>query len=264
MKKFKTALLLTTYNWPVALNLLLNSILKQTVIPDEIIIADDGSGYETKSLIDDFLNSTVLPLIHVWHQDEGFQRTKILNKSIAQSSCDYIIQVDGDCILHSKFVEDHIANARKEQFLYGSRVNTLENALEEILDNKTIQFSNRSKLIKNKGRNIYLPFLSMFFTKSNKLSKKLRGCNLSYWRQDFLEVNGYNEDMTGWGREDSEFALRLINKSVYGRRLKYQGILYHIWHSGTSKNNLHINQNIQNQTVLIKRIYCSNGVDKYL
>lgn len=264
MKTFTTALLITTYNWPEALDLVLKSLENQTVIPHEVIIGDDGSTAPTKALIDHYIDNDKLPITHVWQEDEGFQRTKILNKSIAQTDCDYIIQIDGDCILHPEFVADHIANARKSIFLFGSRVNILETGIQEIFKNKTIRFKNSSKWIKNKGRNIHLPFLGRFYKPTNELSKKLRGCNLSYWRDDFMAVNGYNEDMTGWGREDSEFALRLLHRGVLGVRMKYQGILYHIWHKVGSKSNLDINNNIQINTKTQKLISCQNGVAKYM
>lgn len=96
----KTSLLISTYNWCEALNLCLNSVLRQSQQPDEIVIADDGSREDTKLLIADFSKKSPVPIIHVWHEDIGFRKTIILNKAIAKCSSDYIIQIDGDLILH--------------------------------------------------------------------------------------------------------------------------------------------------------------------
>lgn len=260
----KTSLLISTYNWPEALELVFKSLSTQTRMPDEILIADDGSGEETATLINDYKAKINIPLKHIWHKDEGFRRTFILNKAIAASKSDYIIQIDGDCIMHKNFVEDHIKFASENMFLYGSRVNILEKYIPILFSEKNVDFPFFSKGIKNRTRNLHIPFLSNFYTSKPELSKKLRGCNLSFWRKDFIKVNGYNEDMTGWGKEDSEFAVRLLNSGISGRRLRYRGIVYHIWHKIGSKSRKNINEEIQKKAVREKLKWCENGVDKYL
>ncbi|RMB59424.1 glycosyltransferase [Dokdonia sinensis] len=260
----KTALLLSTYNWPEALELILKSIQIQTQAPDELVIADDGSTTETKDLIDTFRTQVSYPVNHIWHEDNGFQKSIILNKAVAAINADYIIQVDGDCILHNKFVADHIAFAKANQYLYGSRVNIKEEFAQSIVSEGKINFNLRSKQIKNKMRTIHSPVLSNFFKPQQKISKKLRGCNVSYWRSDFIAANGYNEDMTGWGKEDSEFILRLVNAGIKGRRLRYRGIVFHIWHKISSKQRLSINEDIQQETIAMNKTSCENGVNKYL
>jgi glycosyltransferase involved in cell wall biosynthesis len=114
-------LIIATYNWPQALELVLISVSKQTIIPDEIVIADDGSTKETLDVIKKVKKKLNLPIKHVWQEDQGFRKTKILNKSFAIAKGEYIVQVDGDIVLHKKFVEDHLGNARPNVFLHGSR-----------------------------------------------------------------------------------------------------------------------------------------------
>jgi hypothetical protein len=92
----------------------------------------------------------------------------------------------------------------------------------------------------------------------------VRGCNISYWKKDFLEVNGYNENMEGWGREDSELILRKLNNGVLGKRLRYGGILYHIYHFQASLSNFEENDKIQQKTIHENVVWCENGVSKYL
>jgi glycosyltransferase involved in cell wall biosynthesis len=100
MKNYpKSTLVTPTYNWPNALELLLLSIKNQSVLPDEVIIADDGSKEETTKLIQKFQVDFPVPLIHVWHEDKGNQKPKIMNKAIAKAKNDYIIEIDGDIIL---------------------------------------------------------------------------------------------------------------------------------------------------------------------
>lgn len=260
----KSALLISTYNWTEALELVLKSALSQTRLPDEIIIADDGSGDETKLLIEQFKQKSHVPIHHIWQEDIGFRKSKILNKAIAQTNAGYIIQVDGDCIMHEKFIEDHLGEAQKGVYLYGSRVNVLPGFVTAVFQKKKISFNLFSKEIKNKTRSLHIPFLSKSYKKHRGISKKFRGCNVSYWRDDFIAINGYNEDFEGWGREDSDLVIRMGNKGVLSKRLRYAGIVYHIHHKINSKHNLELNNAIEQETIVQKTVRISNGVDKYL
>lgn len=113
MVKPTCSLQISTYNWPAALQLCLQSVLHQIVKPDELVIADDGSGPETKIVIDKFASEVPYAVKHVWHEDKGYCLPEIQNKAIVHSSCDYIIQVDGDCILHPAFIADHLRRVKK-------------------------------------------------------------------------------------------------------------------------------------------------------
>lgn len=260
----KTALLISTYNWTKALELVFRSIEKQTQLPDEILIADDGSSADTKALIEDFSKKISVPVKHFWQEDKGFRKSKILNKTVAGTSVDYIIQVDGDCILDKNFIKDHIKNAQTNTYLYGSRVNILPDFVASVFEHKIISFTVFSKEIKNKTRTLHIPFLSKIYQPHQGISRKFRGCNVSYWKKDFIEVNGYNEDFEGWGREDSDLVIRMGNKGVLAKRLRYAGIVFHIYHKINSKHNLELNDAIEQKTILEKIIRIPNGVNQYL
>ncbi len=260
----KTALLISTYNWSQSLDLVLRSLNSQTVLPDEILIADDGSKQETKQLIEDFQKMCAISIHHFWQEDIGFRKSKILNKAVAGSVAEYIIQIDGDCIMHPRFIEDHINFAQKGIYLYGSRVNILPEFVSKVFENKRIKFHFFSKEIKNKTRSLHLPFLSKLYKSHKGISKKFRGCNVSFWREDFIAVNGYNEDYEGWGREDSDLVIRIGNNDVKARRLRYAGIVYHIYHKINSKHNFERNDKMQNETISKKIVRINNGIDQYL
>lgn len=260
----KTALLISTYNWTNALDLVFRSIEKQTQLPDEILIGDDGSTSETKELINVFSEKINIPVKHFWQKDKGFRKSKILNKAVAGTNADYIIQVDGDCILDKNFVKDHIKNAQANTYLYGSRVNILPDFVASVFEHKIISFTVFSKEIKNKTRTLHIPFLSKLYQPHQGISRKFRGCNVSYWKKDFIEVNGYNEDFEGWGREDSDLVIRMGNKGVLAKRLRYAGIVFHIHHKINSKHNLELNDAIEQKTIREKIISIPNGVNQYL
>ncbi|MFK7834117.1 MAG: glycosyltransferase family 2 protein [Winogradskyella sp.] len=264
MKTLSSSLIIATYNWPEALDLVLKSVKNQIVLPDEVIIADDGSTDETRIIIDRFKSEISIPVSHVWHEDEGFTKATILNKAIAKSKGEYIIQVDGDCIMHRHFVKDHITYASKNTYLYGSRVNIQKEHLEFLFKAQQITFNPFSKGIKKRTRAIFSPLLSQLYKASHQFSKKFRGCNTSYFKADFIAVNGYNEDFKGWGREDSELALRFFNYGLKSRRLRYRGIVYHIYHHEKSKSRLELNNDIELKTINEKLTWTEHGVDTYL
>lgn len=260
----KTALLISTYNWPESLELILKSLKNQTQQPDQVLIADDGSTIATKNVINDFAKAYKGEIIHVWHEDKGFRKSKILNKAIAKSSCDYIIQIDGDCIMHPHFIEDHIKNALPNTYLYGTRVTITKKALPALFEKKQTNFHIFSKHIKKRTRTIYLPLLSKLYPVKDAYSSNFRGCNVSYWKSDFIKVNGYNEDFEGWGREDSDLVIRMGNMNVKSRRLRYIAIVYHIYHPENSKANFERNDEIQKHTINNKIIQAEKGISQYL
>ena len=259
-----SALIISTYNWPEALELVLKSVRIQKVYPDEVIIADDGSTDETKKLIKKNQKDFPVPIKHFWHQDKGFRKSQILNLAIANSNADYIIQIDGDCILDKFFIKDHLHSVRENTYLFGSRVNINASYLDKLFLHKKTKFNYFSRGLSKRNRLIRIPLLGTLLYKPKLIvSKKLRGCNLSYWKSDLIAVNGYNEDMVGWGREDSEIIHRMNNNGVFGQRLKFKAILLHIWHKNKPKDKLEANNIIQENAIKQSIVRCKNGIDKY-
>lgn len=265
--EIKVSLIVSTYNWPQALAKCLDSILQLHRIPDEVIIADDGSGIETELLITSYMQKFPVPLKHVWHPDEGFQLAKIRNRAIAASSGDYIVQVDGDLILHPYFIDDHMALAQKGFFLTGSRVMLDKQITQDILENKAIH-NLRLKNKKNKLNGVRSPLVQRLLARVYKIhgSKKyyVKGCNMSFWKNDLVKVNGYNETFTGWGREDSELAIRLINANVKKKFMKMSSIVFHLYHKEASRGNEKANIELMNNAILNKTTRVPIGLDQYL
>lgn len=255
-------LIIATYNWHQALELVLLSVCKQTVLPDEIIIADDGSSKETLGVIKKIKKKIKLPIKHVWHEDQGFRKTIILNKSYARATGEYIVQIDGDIILHKKFLEDHLSNAKPNVFLHGSRSFLNSQLSKRSINEKITNFNFFEKGLSNRWNAIYFkPFTT--FAKPNRSLKKTRGCNFSCFKKDFILTNGYNEDMIGWGKEDTELSARLINNNILKKQLINCALTYHLEHKTFERKGLNKNIKILKNTILKKQKYCKNGVAKY-
>ena len=164
------ALVISTYNWPQALELVLLSVKNQSLLPDEVIIADDGSTDDTKELVEKFQQDFPTKLIHLWHEDKGFRRSAVLNMAFSKTKSQYLIQLDGDCIIHKDFIKDHISHAEKETFLFGSRVNIQKSFLPTLFSNRVTHFGFFAKGIKKRTRNLHLIILSKMYKRKSELS----------------------------------------------------------------------------------------------
>ncbi|MGJ1197993.1 glycosyltransferase family 2 protein [Sphingobacterium spiritivorum] len=263
----KVSLIISTYNWPVALSLCLKSILTQSTFPDEVVIADDGSGEETAEVIKRYQQICPFPVVHIWQPDNGFQLAKIRNKAIIGSSGDYIVQIDGDLILHPAFVEDHKKFAKPNSFVRASRIYLDKEYSEQKMKVMSVDINPFSKGVSNFFSAFrFRPFWSFFETnykvKGNE-KWEIHGCNMAYWKKDAIKVNGYNEDFVGWGPEDKEFIARLMNSGVNKRFLKFGGIVFHLWHQINAKEKILENEQIFEDTKQKNITYCKNGLDKY-
>lgn len=255
-------LLISTYNWAKALENVLLSIQKQTRLPNEILIADDGSDYETEELINQFKRHFSMPVKHVWQKDKGFRKSKILNKAMKVADSDYIIQIDGDIILHEKFIEDHVNAAKEKTFVQGCRTILNDEVTSKVLGGHPACFNFLSSGIKNRINALRFPALSWLWLlkRNNNSAKNIKACNLAFWKKDYVAVNGYDNHFYGWGWEDDEFAARLINSGVKKRRLKLAAICYHLNHHHNSGYHVRINETIYNETILYKRRFSTNGL----
>ena len=258
-------LLISTYNWDDALRLCLLSASKQTVAPDEIVIADDGSREETRILIDRFRTIVKVPIVHVWQEDKGFRKTSILNKAIAQAKGDYIIQVDGDVIMERHFIQDHLEMMERGNFVCGSRTKlghvVTSRLIKEVNLRPNVSDLKVSFILNGFRSKILRSFLSKRYA---RVIDHMRGCNLAFWRADFIAINGYNEDLLEWGHEDGELVYRLHFSGIAKKALKMGGIVYHLWHKEASKKNENTHLQILDSVKKNHLKWCKNGVNKYI
>jgi glycosyltransferase involved in cell wall biosynthesis len=262
----KVSLIVSTYNRPEALNLCLQSIARQTVLPDEVIIGDDGSAEPTRRLIESFQAHFPTPLIHVWQEDKGFRLAMMRNKSVAASRYEYIIEIDGDVILHRKYVEDHLFFARKGYFLKGGRVNVNRSLTDRLCETGHIpplHFFSAGLLRRINA--IHWIRASEYLAPRYKKGRILGiGCNMSFRKADFIRINGYDEFFEGWGGEDADFACRMTNSGVDRLYLKFSGIVFHLWHDDFYMQHKEKNFTYYEERKSQGAIRCQAGVDRYL
>jgi len=257
------ALVVTTYNWKEALELVLLSALNQSVSVDEIIIADDGSSEDTKLLIEKISKESEIPIIHSWQEDDGFRAAMSRNRAIAKSTCEYIVLIDGDMILHKDFIKEHKSFAKSGYFMQGSRVLLGEKLSKKMLDSKEVEVSFFEADLKNRKNTLHSDMLAGIFSNESESLKGIKTCNMSFFKSDCYGVNGFNEDFVGWGREDSEFVVRLYNNNIKRQNIRFNAIAYHIWHNENSRKSLEKNDEILENAIKNRVSFCDNGIDKY-
>ena len=257
------SLIISTYNWPRALTLCLESVMRQSVMPTEILIADDGSDASTREVVEHFAHQSRVPLRHIWHEDRGFRAAAIRNKAIAASRCDYVILVDGDMILHRRFIEDHLRFAKRGYYVSGSRGMITAPQTQRLLDGESVPLSVWAKGITSRNNVFRSRSLAVAY-RALASEHAPRSCNMGIWRDDLLLVNGFDEAFEGWGFEDTELGLRLHNCRIGQRRIKFLGIAFHLYHRKATRDNYVINQQRYLESVREHRTRCERGLDSHL
>jgi glycosyltransferase involved in cell wall biosynthesis len=258
-----TSLIVTTYNWDAALDLVLRSVLRQSRLPDEVLVADDGSGPATAELIARHAARFPVPLRHVWHEDIGFRLATIRNRALAAAHGPYVIMLDGDMVTHPEFISSHLAFARSGRYVQAGRVLLRERLTRRLLSGEPVHIRPWTRGVGNRVNALHAPLLSRLYRGPTQPLRRTRGGNMGYWLDDARRINGYNEACVGWGAEDVEFAARLQNAGIRRRNLKFGGIAYHLHHATRPAASEPANLQLYQRAVRERLTWCENGVDKY-
>jgi glycosyltransferase involved in cell wall biosynthesis len=263
-KSTPITLIITTHNRTDALELVLLSALRLSVMPEEIIVADDGPGPETRDLVALFVSRFNIPIRHCWHADNGFSVSTIRNKAIAMATQPYIVMVDDVMVLSGSFIEDHKATAWRGRLVQGSHVLLAGETTTDAIRNKTTRFSFFSPGITHRANMLRSGLMRRLFSYYSNNIYRVSGGNMAFWRSEAIAVNGFNEDFTSAGREDSEFVARMQFAGCRKCHLKFAGFAYQLAHTESRREALAENEQILADAVSHNLIRCKNGIDKYL
>ncbi|QLG46328.1 glycosyltransferase family 2 protein [Costertonia aggregata] len=272
MEKPKISVIVSTYNSEEWLEKVLWGFNQQTFKNFEVVIADDGSGEATKNLILEMSKKVDYHIIHVWQEDEGFQKSKILNKSVLACRSEYIIMTDGDCIPRKDFVHVHYLNKAKGYFISGGYY-MLPMNISKLITLEDIEKQRCFNLNWLKEKGIPKTFKNNKLTARGIISKLLNwitptnaswnGHNSSGWKKDILNVNGFDERMQ-YGGQDRELGERLFNFGIKSKQLRYSAVCVHLDHKRGYKTPESIakNQQIRKETKQEKRVWTYYGITK--
>lgn len=258
----KVSVIITTYNRPDALEKVLIALFRQTRLPDEILVADDGSGPETREMLAAFRHRPGPGLAHIWQEDRGFRAALARNRAILNSTGEYLVLLDGDCIPDRHFISDHLALAQPGHFFQGKRVLVTEKLSDRFRPGDTGGFPGLLKLaltggIENAHHIIRIPFFPALVKTG---MSGIRSCNMGLFKSDVTAVNGFNHAFTGWGREDSEFVARLYRYGLKRKEHPFRAICFHLWHPENPRDGLERNDDLLEQTLAGQGYSCKEGL----
>jgi glycosyltransferase involved in cell wall biosynthesis len=214
----------TTYNRPLDLQRVLAGYARQTFGRFEVVIADDGSGEETRACIEQARRAWGLNIRHVWQEDIGFRKCRILNRAILETAAEYLIFTDGDCIPHPEFIAGHLSLARPGYVVSGGCVRLGDSVFDARWLNRHGESSlNLRKLV------LSAPPWHGVMNSLTTTRPTWNGHNSSTWREEVLAVNGFDERL-GYGGLDREFGERLERCGMHGIQARYSLICLHLDH----------------------------------
>lgn len=268
----KISVILSTFNRPRALQLVLESLCRQDDRGFEIIVADDGSDESTKAVVLSMAKAHPdLEIRHAWQSKQGFRLARVRNLAVKQSIGEYLIFLDGDCVVPVNFIRQHRKLSEEGWAVYGQRILASKKYTESIEADST--HLERTKfwsfgnflLLRLFGKvNRVFPTLSLLGNAWRKRSphswQQVRGCNWALWRKDYIEINGSDENFEGWGSEDKDVAVRLINAGIKLKSGKYGSYVLHLWHPKAMRDKSNFNFSLVEERVKNKRIYPVKGL----
>lgn len=262
------SVIVTTYNREDALGAVLRALAAQIDRDFEVVIADDGSRPATAQAVEAWKTIVPFELFHVWHEDRGFRAAEIRNRAILASHGAYCIFLDGDCIPRPDFVAAHRQLAERGWFVAGNRVllsqGLTARALREEFKPETWNFGAWLKQRLAGGINRLPPLLSLPLGPLRKLRRRMwrgaRSCNLGVWRADLDRVDGFDAAYSGWGKEDSDFLVRLLNTGVRRKDGGFATGVLHLWHPEADRSQLAQNELYLARSIKDSRVRASEGL----
>jgi glycosyltransferase involved in cell wall biosynthesis len=268
----RVSVIVSTYNQPHLLRRCLLALGQQSYGNYEVLVADDGSGDETRDLIERHARDCRHPIRHVWQEDDGFRKTIILNKSVVAASGEYLIFIDGDCITHPDFISEHVRQARPGHYLNGSLIR-LGKDLSDRITEASIRGGRafRPAWLMRQGRGFNRRYLRLAlpYGLRQRLNSHTRtklywlGSNSSCFKAGAVAVNGFDHRFT-YGFEDADFGYRLELSGVKPRTVRWTAVVLHLWHGRPWSNPevLAANRKLANEPLASGRARAVIGIDE--
>lgn len=259
--------MVTTYERPDALHAVLEGLAAQTCCEFECIVADDGSGPETRTVVEQ-MTARFAPggLKHVWQEHLGFRAAAIRNRAIEAGSGEWIICLDGDCVPRPLFVESHLRAAKPNAVTRGSRLLCSEELTRRALgQGETLHLLSDAELRDrhSKGEINRIDAAAggwrdaiRSLVGSLRLEgwRSVRTCNMLAPRRAIEAIGGFDERYTGWGYEDSDLVVRLMQHGLHIRRGPADTAVLHLWHPENPRDNAERNRALLQETLNSRRL----------
>lgn len=262
------SVIVTTYERDDALDAVLRALAGQTDRDFEVVVADDGSGPSTKALIAGWQARLGVPLAQVWHPHRDFRAGEIRNRAVLASRGDYVVFLDGDCLVRPDFVATHRRLAEPGFFVTGNRAllspTLTQTALRDHVELERWTLSDWRTQRSGGSLNRIAPLLRLPLGPLRKLRPQAwegaRSCNLAVWRADLDAVDGFDAAFSGWGKEDSDLLLRLLHHGTRRKDGAYATGVLHLWHPPADRSQLQANEERLEQVRRGTRVRAESGM----
>jgi glycosyltransferase involved in cell wall biosynthesis len=262
----RCGLIVTTHEWPAALLRVLQCVAAQTRAPDELLVADDGSGPATAETVAEFARHLPCPVRHLWQPHAGFRAGRARNRAIAASTADYLVLIDGDMLVAPEFLADHLEFAQRGWYSQGVRIPLDASATAAQLQPGAALPSPGSPALAGR-RAVYArrsPGRARVLRSLGNAFVAIKACNQGFWREDLIAVNGFDEAFSGWGSEDKELCVRLANAGVRRQTLVCAAVAFHLHHPPVARDAAARNRERWQQSARDGRTRCEQGLDAHL
>jgi glycosyltransferase involved in cell wall biosynthesis len=265
-----TAVIVTTYNRPDALAVVLEGYCRQSDHDFGLIVADDGSKAETTEVVRTFARQAPFSLTHVWQEDRGFRAAAIRNRAVASTSAEYVIFTDGDCVPSHHFVRAHKQLAEPGYFLGSNRVLLSAELSQRVVRERLPMYAwsgiDWALSWSRRDVNRVLPLVTLPDGPFRKWRpdrwEGIKTCNLSAWRTDLIRVNGLDESYEGWGLEDSDLVIRLLHAGVNHKSARFAATVFHLWHPEQDRVRLPTHQKRLDELLRSTTVRATIGLDQ--
>ena len=243
-----TTIIVTSYRRPKALELVLRSLEFQQIPAKQVIVADDGSDPMVRDVVCKWANR--LPLELVWQPDEAFRAARVRNLATMRAKCEHLIFIDGDCLLPSSFIRAHQQLSQANRIVAGGRFLLSEEQTRLRIENAEVQAKETFEAYK---------FLRLPLGPLRDLGARswqlVRTCNMGVMSGDILRVGGFDESYEGWGREDSDLVVRMLNQGMRIRSARFAACVAHLHHDeaprdALTENDERFSEIVQDRTTL--------------
>ena len=261
----RITLIAITHDRPDALALLLRGLARQSRLPDQVIVSEDGESPETRRAVAQAGAGLGDRLVHLTQPHRGARMSRVRNRGLAVATGDYVVFIDGDQVPARAFVADHAAFARPGSFTQGSRVLAGPRATASLLSRGGLDLPFFTPDLDRRRHLLRVPWLWPLFAKPNRSARALKSCNLAFWRQDLVALNGFEERLEGWGLEDLELCARAYHHGLWRRDLRMGAGLIHLWHGPPGRlADDNPNWPAYRDTLATKRVRALQGLDRHL
>ncbi|MBI2900670.1 MAG: glycosyltransferase [Planctomycetes bacterium] len=226
----KVSVILSIFDQPNAFTYALLGYRRQSFRDFELVVADDGSDEETKSIVERFRREGGVPVKHVWQENRGYRRAKIANTAVRESEGRILLLSDGDCIPHRDFVKVHAENCAPGAFCTGGWVKLSAEYCSTLSEEKVRAGEFEGQLTAGDRWKFFVHHWKSRFgvLVGNTKKPKVYGCNISVDRDVYYAINGYDENFDGIGKEDSDLRNRLRRHGAKPVSLWGRAWVYHV------------------------------------